>query len=374
MASTLDDLDKWLGMIEEHTRESRRLLDAIASGRSPSGGPAPPPPNAPSAFDRPQPVVVMGPRPLPVDAVGGGGGGSKPPKPADDAASRFERAMDMAARSAEQMYHAISGSVRGLNQRGMSGTLEQAQFDYAREQLSRQVAAVFLPVTQAMTYFMSRLETQMRGMSGAEQNRLLGAGLGGYAGYRLGGPLGAAGGMLAGSALAGGGTDRDLASLGLGAALIGGRLGGAHAAIPGAAAAYHFGSRYAADNVSTGSRYGDLALRSGLDALNPLGPAGAAALDFAVPRAGGLAAAGLGARGAERRDVTPFNPVMMEAGGTAERIQQGIIRATAGDGYEEDGGPLAPIANALLEITALLRELVGVVGGNTAPAARSARE
>ncbi len=52
---------------------------------------------------------------------------------------------------------------------------------------------------------------------------------------------------------------------------------------------------------------------------------------------------------APRRDVTPFSADMTTAGEQYFQFQRSIIRATAGEGYE-DGGPLKPIVDMLLKI------------------------
>jgi hypothetical protein len=70
---------------------------------------------------------------------------------------------------------------------------------------------------------------------------------------------------------------------------------------------------------------------------------------------------------APRRDVTPYNPNMVEAGGTYFKMREGVIRATAGTGAEDD--PHKQCADFLLQIISLLGQLVGITsGGTVAPA------
>jgi hypothetical protein len=183
-----------------------------------------------------------------------GGGGSGTPLSADPAGSRYERAMealgkrfesalsrwsrtpveklintslDAAAKQLDRAATTIMSQGRGLVNRGMQGTVEQARFDYSMDQLGRQMAGIFAPLTNAMTYFASRTTALLAGLNGEGQNRVLGMGVGAVAGYRMGGAPGALlGGYLGGTLAGSGGTTWD----GLGGAAVGAaagyRLGG----------------------------------------------------------------------------------------------------------------------------------------------------
>ena len=58
-----------------------------------------------------------------------------------------------------------------------------------------------------------------------------------------------------------------------------------------------------------------------------------------------------------RRDATPLQ--MQNAGDTAFRIQEAMIRTTAGAGFEGDGGPLKPVVDVLLKILDVLTQASG---------------
>ena len=125
-----------------------------------------------------------------------GRGGSAPSAAAQtDTGTRFERATEALARRFEsalarwqrtpveglvnsafntvtqkldQVAGTLLNNARGLANRGFQGTLEGARFDYAMERLSRQFAAVMMPIMQGMTYFAEQIESRMRRMGGAE--------------------------------------------------------------------------------------------------------------------------------------------------------------------------------------------------------------
>lgn len=65
------------------------------------------------------------------------------------------------------------------------------------------------------------------------------------------------------------------------------------------------------------------------------------------------------AAAAARRDVTPFQADMGEAGSSYFRMQAAMIRTTAGPDFE-DAGPLKPIIDGMLEIIKLLAKIAGV--------------
>lgn len=239
---------------------------------------------------------------------------------------------------------------QALANRGFSGTVEAARMDYAMEQLGRQFAAVMKPVMDALTYGAVQIEARMRRMSGGDQNALLGMGIGAFAGRMVGGLPGMLAGGLLGSAMMGTPSNERAALAGYGMAAVGGRLGGLPGAIPGLAAGGYFSSRAAEE--ATSSPTGRLAIAS-LRRATPMG----AMLDSVMgsPRSGPAAAPAA----TPRRDVTPFQSDMMDAGGTYFAIQKAMIRATAGAEFEEDN-PLKPIVDMLLDIVKLLGRLAGV--------------
>jgi hypothetical protein len=331
----------------------------------------------------------------------GGGAGSPGAAPGDPPGERFERAMDAlgkrfegalqrwARTPVEKLVNAsfdkatqvlntatntVIGQGRGLVARGMSGTLEQAQNSFALDMLGRQLAAIFLPVTQGLTYLTNQMTMRLASLSGAGQDRIMGAGLGAIAGGHLGGPMGAVAGAAAGSMLMGGGGvgswERTAAGAGVGA-YVGGRLAG----LPGAAGGAVVGAAgAAADGI--GGTYTDLrarghsmlgaGARAGFAAMHDAGPTGflrfgARALTGVDPPVGGRSLVGLpadrpAAPAAARREVTPFSADMTNAGEQHFQIQRQMIRATAGEGFE-DGGEFKWAADLLLKIIDILLKI-----------------
>ena len=264
---------------------------------------------------------------------------------------------------------------------GFSGTVEQARNDYARERLGRQFAGVMSPVLNAMTYATTEIERRMRGMGSAEQNRLMGAIVGGGLGMRYG-PLGAiAGAGLGALAMDGSGgapsTSDRLMAIGAGA-YAGYRIGGPVGAAAGAGAGAAATSGDYRMMRDLGASRGLAALSSAsfaaVDVVSAIGsPFGMTnPLDDARLR-GQLEVRrrqiNRTAPEEPRRDVTPFQTEMTEAGGLAGRIQQGIIRATAGAGFEEDGGPFKPLIDLGLKIYDVLALILLQAGGTVPPPA-----
>lgn len=333
MYATLDSLESWLIAIAQHTRETKEALQGRAGAVSP----------------------------------GGAGPGKADDSMLDKLGQRIEAAMK-------------GGLTSGLNQakslaaRGFAGTTEAAQNSYAMEMLGKQFAAVMKPVMDAMTYGAVQIEQRMRGMNGSQQNAMLGGILGAGIGMRYGGVGGAlAGGAIGALAL---GAESSVAG-GAAGAYLGFRAGGPIGALAG----------YAVGSVAGSGDYGRLrregnsrfasGFGSGVGSLTDLGYntlgkgglgiiGGANPMDAIRAEADKKAAAG-GKKPEERRDVTPFQAEMMEAGGTAARVQESLIRATAGAGFE-DAGPLKPLVDIGL---AILDQLIKMSGGTPPP--RSAR-
>lgn len=316
--ATLSNLEDWLIKITEYTGRTARVLE----GRGASG----------QTQQRPQNESNM-------------------EKWLDQLGKRLTASLD-------RLIASLTATTTGLYRRGMQGTVEEARLHFAMDMLGRQVAAIFSPVTNALTYFAARLEPMMRSLSGNEQNRLMGAGVGAMLGYRFGGGLGALAGFAAGSGLLmGGENSRDTFMAAGAGAYLGFRTAGPVGALAlgTAAAARAAPSRYESERPSdyyTRMRAGGAtklgaAFSTGAEAISSL---------FSNARPGAPPAA----RPPEpHRDVTPFMPQMTEAGSTFFRSQEAVIRATAGAGFEE-AGPLKPIVDLMIEGLKLLAKLAGV--------------
>lgn len=292
---------------------------------------------------------------------------------------RIERGMSVA----------VSGALNRANSlasRGMSGTLEQAQYDYSMQQLGRQFAAVMLPITQAFSYLAGQIERRMSALGGTEQNRMFGALAGGMAGWQLGGgPFSALAGAALGSAYFGTNATGVTAAI-AGGAYAGGRVAGAPGALVGGTAAAMAAppaemmgespSQYYARMRAGGANRLDATLATGgraaLKTLSDLTPIGGAFKTFDSPlatpaNAGGMARAAGATRGGEaRRDVTPFSAEMTDVGSQYFKFQESMIRATAGAGFE-DAGPLKPLMDMLLQIYDVLAAILVKAGGTPPP-------
>jgi hypothetical protein len=359
--ATLSDLQDWLIKIADHTRMTREAVERRdeSARREQSGSP---------------PWV-------------------------DAFARRLEATLGAATVSA-------LSRVQGLASRGLAGTVDQTAKDYAFDQLGRQLAAVFQPVTQAMTYFATQLARGMSSWSGDDQNRMLAIGIGARVGYGLGGARGAMGGAALGYGAGDSGPSAPYAGA------VGGAIAGAPGGVYGAAAGALIGWGAARGDFGAMKRRGDG------DAVSAAGTALTTLGDFADYAAGynpltaapywGLRSMGLSSYGdmarwtmgipgrdggvlsgpegpgsggwmarraaaataAPRRDVTPFDAQMVDVGATAMKIQEQVIKATAGAG--DDGGPLKFFADKMLEIIRLLSILAGVPSAAPAPAAAGA--
>lgn len=301
----------------------------------------------------------------------------------DATVGRLERALSNQTAS-------LAARAQGLASRGMQGTVENAQQDYAMEQLSKQLAAVFKPVTQALTYGASKLAQTFQRMDGAQQNRMLGL----FGGATLGGMMGGARGALAGAVLGPMGMDAITGNGGAGG-WAGGMAGGAAGALlgytqgglPGAAVGAGAGGFLGAGGPgvyselrSRGYSKVGAGARSAMAAIYDLGPGGFLADATEMATGTRLPITGRGMVGLSaprprspdpRRDVTPFSAEMGEAGGLHFKLQTDVVRATAGPHWE-DGGPLKPFMDVLLDI---LRALMGIAtsSGVTLPEPRSTR-
>lgn len=265
------------------------------------------------------------------------------------------------------------GGVTALAAKGFQNTYAGARLGYETDRLSRQLAAVFQPVVQAMTYLSAKLADGLGRIDLQAQNRLMNGVLGATAGLFLGGPRAAlVGGVLGTIAGPGSGSGRNDALLGAAAgAYAGFRVGGAAGAlIGGAAGAALAGPRDRLDAALTGGLAG-----AGLGLLlgGPLGlliggAAGAAGGALLGPDPGdGLAA--VAGRGPRREAPVPFSAAEEEAGGAARRFQEVIARMNPDGTLTEDAGPLKPIVDALLTIIELLAKIAGVTVAFDSPAA-----
>lgn len=249
---------------------------------------------------------------------------------------------------------------QSIANRGFSGTVEQARMDYAMEQLGRQFAAVMKPVMDALTYGAAQIELRMRMMGSGAQNALLGTGVGAVAGRAIGSMMGYGNlGMFLGGAvgnLAGGngwGDNSVFYGAGIGAG-IGGRFGG----VPGGVIGATIG---AATAPLTSGDYGRLRKEGNSRLASAAGSTIASIYDFGYGLFGGDAkdsvtnkaraehAAKFGGKAESRRDVTPYQADMMEAGGAYFAMQKGVILATTGAGFEEQG-PFTDLMKLLLKM------------------------
>lgn len=254
-----------------------------------------------------------------------------------------------------------AGTAAAMARSGFSGTVEGAQFGYAMEQLSRQLAAVFQPVIQGMTYTATRLTGAMQNMSGTGQNRLMYGAIGTLAGLALGGPRGALMGGGMGLGLSGG----DVSLLGVGsAAWAGYRLGGPGGAMIGAGAALaatvpdrkrgeSLPDYYGRMRDEGASRFGT-AMR-GIGKMIDIGYSNTIGRLFG---SGEKFAPDTLPPPTKRREVTPFQNEMGAAGSTYFKLQEAVIRTTAGEGA--DAGPFKPLIDLGLEIIRLLGKIAGV--------------
>lgn len=336
--ASLNDLESWLIAITQHTRVASEILERIEGKLSAALG---------------------------LGGGFGGGGGS-----AARSFRMFDAAVTRLESFAGQQAVALAQRGQGLAQRGMQGTVEQAQNDYAMQQLSLQLAAVFKPITQALTYFASKTAQMFQKMDGKEQNRLLGMLGGGILGNMLGGPRGAVAGMMMGpgivTGVTGEGPGPNDARMGaVGGALLGSRLGpwgAAGGAVVGAAASGGFGAYYddarghnraAGASNTLGSTMAFFQAGAGVIG-DLLGVETAPRRRMDARRAGAAEEAA-----AARRDVTPFSAEMGDAGSLFFKLQENVVRATAGPGFE-DGGPFKPFMDVLIDIVILLGKLAGV--------------
>lgn len=265
---------------------------------------------------------------------------------------------------------------QGLANRGFQGTVEQARYEHSMDQLGRQFAAVMSPILSGFTYAATEIERRFRGLNGRQQDGVMGGIVGAGIGARFGGVPGAVLGFGLGSAYMGGGSSTSAmtgaaagAYLGFRAggpigALFGGVAGGASSA-PGSYASERPSDYYERLRADGSSRFGAGA-STGLASIAHLFTGGRAG---APP--GGVAIGGaLGARAdAARRDVTPFSADPLAAGGTADLVQKALIRATAGAGAEEDGGPLKPLIDLGIRIVEIL---IAIATGTGVTVPRSA--
>ncbi|QJX00304.1 hypothetical protein [Frigoriglobus tundricola] len=267
------------------------------------------------------------------------------------------------------------GQANALATKGFAGTVEQARYDFAMEQLGRQFAAVMSPVLNGMTYAAQQFEMRMRGWNGTEQNRVMGGVLGAGLGYKLGGLPG----LLAGGAI-GGAVGGSLSSRfendALGGAAAGPRpsapvsAGSARGSVP------PWVRPPAARKCVEGEKPSDYYKRERETGSSRLGAAWNT-FGAELSAIGGSAARTVGfdsdvgkpasraeyeksrAKPPEPRTVTPYNPAMVGAGESYFKIQESVIRATAGAGAEENN-PLKPIIDGIGDIIKLLAKLAGV--------------
>jgi hypothetical protein len=345
MAATLDDLERWLSTIAvamEKTASATDELNKKARDQNPT------PADDKSWGNR----LVTELRQQLSRMAGGSLNGSHM-----TIEKSIKAGFDVSANMIGSAVAKAIGFTQSMKQRGFGGTIEQAKFDFAMEQLSKQFAAVFMPVMQAMTYAAGKLERGMRSMGGDGQNRLLGGMLGAGIGYQTMGMRGGLGGFFLGSALMGQGDNSGAGALG--GALIGSKFG-----IPGALIGA--GAGYVAGNGD----YGRIRAAGGNKFQATFGSLGMAVSDLwqsgyqdkeraKFDSETGVLGRHFAKKDPARRDVTPFSAEMGEAGSTYFRMQQSMIRATAGADFE-DAGPLKPIVDIGLKIVEVLLYIAGI--------------
>src|SRR5437764_487222 len=95
--------------------------------------------------------------------TGGATGGDKGSEGLGKAVGEFGRKVDRLVGGLTARAAAIT---TGLAARGFSGTVEQAGMSFAMEQLGRQIAAVFSPVVQGLTWLTNRMTMRLAAASG----------------------------------------------------------------------------------------------------------------------------------------------------------------------------------------------------------------
>lgn len=362
--ATLSALEDWLVAIAQHTRESKEHLERIAKrGTGGAGGTG----LGASGYD---PDATRWERMF--EALGRRfesalSRWSKTPSQVlvSDAFNAATRRLDMAAST-------MIGQSRSLVSRGFSGTFEQQRFEYSLDLLGRQFAAIFSPILNGFTYLAARLEPMLRALTGTEQNRLMGGGIGALIGYRMGGPLGALAGFGLGSAFVPGGGESTGGAMV--AAASGAYLGARVAGIPGALLAGTAAAATAAPGRYETERPSDYYARMRAGGATRFGAAFSTAGEsisalFSGPRPGAPPAP---TPPAPRRDVTPAHLDMGEAGQLHFLLQRDLIRATAPAGYEDTSNPLKPFMDVLLQIVQLLM-MIAIPGYTPPPSAERAR-
>lgn len=278
-----------------------------------------------------------------------------------------------------------SAAAMGMVRSGFSGTAEGAAFSYQWERLNRQLAAIAIPVFEKIAKTVGQVALWFERLDGAQQNQIMKVGvvvvglvtlagvvktatwaLGALAGTAraaaavmgasaVGSVAAGTAGAVAGGALAAGGAGGAAAAAGRGRA--GGLLAaGSRLALPLAAAATAY-------EAATGGYYETLRGRGVSRVGSAFGAIGGGFMDLvstpmkwagltdetygeAFRRREGI---GAGGAAAARRDVTPMGTALMEAGSTAQQIQEELLRATVARSTERE------------ELTTTIAGLVGPV-------------
>lgn len=290
---------------------------------------------------------------------GGSGGAEKKEKEKESTTTRsLVEGLKRVETGLGRLAAGLAGTAAGLATRGFAGTADSARLNFAMDRLAAQMAAVFQPVIQGMTYAASRMTVVMRSLNGDQQNRLLKTGLGTMAGYALGGAPGALAGGLVGAGL-GGGSPMLAAA---GGALLGYRIGGPiGAAVGGTAAALA-----ATPSIQTDEKPFEYYKRMRDQGGSRLGSAFSVAT-AAVNRLFGedeVAPPPPGAPPTPRREAPiKFQVAEEEAGGAARRIQEAVMLTTSGQ--DADGGPYKEAIDTIIELLAKIAgvELVPATSG-----------
>lgn len=280
----------------------------------------------------------------------------------------------------------VSGTATGLAKRGFDGTADMARFNFALDRLAGQMAAVFQPVIQGLTYGANQLTRVMRSLNGNQQDRLLNTALGTGIGYAMGGPGGAIIGGIFGNQF----NQRDIGpggvALATGAGALGGfKIGGPVGAALGGGAAFFgasgIGDYYDALRGSGFSRAGAGFTAAGMAYTGTVENTARSLLDGIgvdvsnvrriIPKQSDVigdnlitgiingTTAGNGRREAPLR----FQPNEQEVGAAAAAIQQMVMLTTSGQSAA-DGGPYKDAIDTIIN---LLARIAGVEVTRTDP-------
>ena len=117
-----------------------------------------------SAFDRPDAVIVVGPKPLPVEVTnpGGGGGGGGPPSPSKSGPNAFLEGLKDAGSLILTRFAAVVGPLAILGSVLSAANSGLALLGSAVKVLASTLAPILLPVTFALSVALTELSAQLQ--------------------------------------------------------------------------------------------------------------------------------------------------------------------------------------------------------------------